>query len=285
MIFTTTKNLANNAKHSPWSTTSVCRKSRLWFFGLLSIIALAGCNGSYVAPNTGPVNPINFADMERAVNTDESGEAVSDGHSADFEPAAALVPNATFPARVAFARIQTPNAAARREGCVGQGQFCVVSNRRLETQESMERLLALPQLIDIAPINSLLISSEQNTERQLRQAASLLQAELLFLYSMDTRFQVASQDIGPLDLVTLGYAPNKKALANSTASAALYDTSTGYIYALFEATASADKRATSWSINDAKENAARESESKAFDALIENIELRWPYLIQEYWAD
>jgi len=99
----------------------------------------------------------------------------------------------------------------------------------------------------------MLLSGEVNSAKDLRLGAAALKADLLLVYSIDTRFHVESQDIGPLALMSLGFLRNKKAHVTATASAALFDVRTGFVYGVAESTATEEQRATVWSSQGAVE--------------------------------
>ena len=256
------------------------------FFTLVLFLSLflVACSSAYVAPNaeSGSTISIREQDINSSLVDLQIGEAQVGGAHTENENIA-VAPTASFPVNIAFARIQPIRSNVRREqDCIGQGRFCLISNRYLETEESMQKLLALDDLRGIAPINQFLISDTEDTQEQLRNAASAVQAEMLLVYSVNTRSEIASHELGILGAAFLGYAPTKKALVNTTISAGLYDTSTGYVCALFEASASVDKRGNFWSIDSVTDSATREAESEAFHALIGNIEQRWPAFLAEY---
>jgi hypothetical protein len=98
---------------------------------------------------------------------------------------------------------------------------------------------------------------------------------MLLVYSMDTGFNVENTDLGPLSLITLGFLPNKKARVTATASAAIFDVRTGFIFGVAEATATEQQRATFWSSSEAIDSARLAAEANAFQKLIGEVEKLW----------
>jgi hypothetical protein len=81
----------------------------------------------------------------------------------------------------------------------------------------------------VGPINRLLLPTHLETDRELREAAARMHADVLLLYTLDTTF-VVEDKAAPLTVVSLGLSPNKQANVICTASALLMDTRNGYLY-------------------------------------------------------
>jgi len=128
----------------------------------------------------------------------------------------------------------------------------------------------------------MLLSGEVNSVKDLRLGAAALKADLLLVYSIDTRFHVESQDIGPLALMSLGFLRNKKAQVTATASAALFDVRTGFVYGVAESTATEEQRATVWSSQGAVETSRLRAESEAFQELLNEYEKLWRGIVREH---
>lgn len=184
-------------------------------------------------------------------------------------------PAAEFPARIATVRVQASGYSAGTTGCFGQGAFCVVTTRDIEKDEDYTRLSKLAGVADIGRVTRLLVPSSISGIEDIRKAAAGLKADIILLYSVDTRFVVEGQSLGPLSVVSLGLIPNKRAHVTSTASAALIDVRSGFIYGVAESSASDDQRATVWSTRQTIERARIGTERTAFEELIGEIEELW----------
>lgn len=200
----------------------------------------------------------------------------------DIESLMKSEPAASFPARLAIARIQASGYYSRSAQCFGEGSYCVVTTRDIETEQDIERIRHLPMVADVAFINRLLLPAKLETIKDLRLAAAGLKADILLIYSIDTRFAVESTEIGPLGLISLGFVPNKNAQVTTTASAAFFDVRSGFVYGLAEATAREQQRATFWSSQDAIENSRLKTETRSFQNLLSEIEKFWVGIVKNH---
>jgi len=230
---------------------------------LLMALVVAGC-ATYQTPGAG----VSIGDLTQS--SPEIAEVIQ------REPAA------NFPARIATVRVQASGYAAGTTSCYGQGAFCVVTARDLEEDQDYERLSKLAGVADIGRVTRLLVPASISGLEDLRRAAAGLKADIILLYSVDTRFIVEGQSLGPLSVVSLGMIPNKRAHVTSTASAALIDVRTGFIYGVAESTASDDQRATVWSTHQTIERARLGTERQAFEELIDEIEGLWKSIVNTH---
>ncbi len=191
-------------------------------------------------------------------------------------------PTARFPARIALARIQATGYESRTNVCHGRGQFCVVTTRDVETEDSMERLQQLPMMAGLAPMNRMLLPSHLHSMEDLRTAAATLRADLLLTYTLDTKFSVETRDIGPLAMIGLGFLPTRKAKVSTTASAALFDVRSGYLYGVAEATATEAQRANAWGTRDAIDAARLRTEADAYTSLVDEFRTLWIQLVKSH---
>jgi hypothetical protein len=136
----------------------------------------------------------------------------------------------------------------------------------------------------IASMNRILLPSELKSTKDLRLAAASLKTDLLLVYSIDTRFNIESNEIGPLALISLGFLPNKKAHVTTTASAALFDVRSGYVFGVAEATATEQQRATFWSSEDAVESSRLRTEAEAFHKMLGEFEKLWKGVVEQHAA-
>jgi len=116
----------------------------------------------------------------------------------------------------------------------------------------------------------------------LRTGAAQLHGDILLLYTFDTSFRTDTTRIGPLQLVSLGFFPNKKAVVTSTCSAAFIDVRTGYVYGVAEATAKEEQRSDLWSTREVLENARLHAERDAFGSLLDELTKSWASIYAEY---
>ena len=227
------------------------------------LAALAGC-ATYTTPGAG----VNLENLTRA--------------DADIGELLKAEPAATFPARIAVVRVQASGYSSRTNQCYGHGQFCVVTTRDIEPDESYQMLAKLPQVVGMGLMNRLLLPSKFTSPRELRQSAAKLKADLLLVYSLDTGFRVENTDLGPLALITLGFLPTKNARVTATASAVMFDVRTGFVYGVAEASAVEEQRGTFWSSSEAVDSARQKAETAAFQKLVGEVGRFWDDVLKTH---
>jgi len=124
----------------------------------------------------------------------------------------------------------------------------------------------------------MLLPARLDSDREIREAASRLQADLVFLYTFDTAF-FDTDAAKPLSVITLGLSPTRKITAVTTVSGLLIDTRTGYIYSAYEVTEKAGSLATSWGTRDTADEVRRKTEKEAFKKLVDEFETSWPRIL------
>ncbi|MFO1355296.1 MAG: hypothetical protein U1F72_04030 [Gammaproteobacteria bacterium] len=224
---------------------------------VLSIV-LAGCT-SYVTPG-GPA----------------SIPAMTD---ADVAEALSRQPAAQFPVRLAIARVQASGYASATSEGYGAGRYSVVTQRDIETEADFQRFAGLAGVAGVAPLGRILLPSSLQSARELRTAAAQLRADMVFVYTLDTSFRTDTTTIGPLQVISLGLFPNRKARVSATCSGAFIDVRTGYVYGTVEKTAVREQRSDVWGTREAIDKARREAEREAFLAMLGEIESFWPSLL------
>lgn len=207
--------------------------------------------------------------------TPGAGVSIPEITSPPIAEALARRPAAPFPARVVAMRVQGPGYMTYTNQGYGHGGFTVVTTRDVETEAELARLKAMPQVADVGVMSRLLVPSQLRSSEDLRTAAAALQADIVLLYTVDTTFRTDTTQIGPLQLVSLGFFPNKKAVVNTTCAAALIDTRTGYVYGVAESTANEDQRSGIWSKQAAIEKARARAERAAFVGMVGEVEKLW----------
>lgn len=233
---------------------------------LTSAVVLSGCAGRYVTP-------------ARGISMDSLSKA-----DLDIRERMTREPSAEFPARIATVRVQDNGYRSYRVEGYGHGEYSVVTTREVEEDKDFERLQKLPMVAAVAPLNRMVIPRELRSDRELRLAAASLKADLLLAYSFDTAYRIDGRDIGPLGLITLGFLPVNEAVVTSTASAALFDVRTGYVYGLAESTAREKQSASAWTTEDAADDARIRAERKAFDNLLDELEKVWKEVVEQHAA-
>jgi hypothetical protein len=126
-----------------------------------------------------------------------------------------------------------------------------------------------------------LLPAQLSTTRELRTAAAQLRADVILLYTVDTSFRTDTVRIGPLQTVSLGFFPNKKAHVTSTCAAAFLDVRTGYVYGVAEFTATEEQRSGYWNTEAAIEAARVTAERDAFVGALAEIEKVWGIIVAE----
>ena len=232
---------------------------------LCTILALfaSGC-ATYTTPGAGVT-------LESLANTD-----------ADIAELLKLEPAARFPARMTVARVQASGYSSRSNSCYGSGRYCVVTARDIEPEATFERLSNMPQLAGLALINRMLLPGKLTSAKDLRQAAATLKTDLLLVYSLETEFNIENTDVGPLAMISLGFLPTKNARVTATASAAVFDVRTGFVYGVAEASALEEQRGTFWSSSEAVDSARKKAESAAFQKLAGEIEKLWREILRTH---
>ncbi|MEM1424309.1 MAG: hypothetical protein AAGH64_09930 [Planctomycetota bacterium] len=228
-----------------------------------------GCHASYVTPG-GP------ADLRAAIGMRSEGVTVEHAiaKQLDREPAA------QFPATLALLRLQDRSYGSYTARGWDHTDYSVVTVRDVEDEADLERLGAMPGVRAVAPLNRMVIGN-LSSEQDLRAAAARVHADALVLYTFDTRFDVDTT-IPALGVLTLGLFPNDIAKVTSTASAAVIDTRTGYVYALAESTHDTSQIANAWTNRDAVDQSRRRAERGAFAGLVGELERAWGGVVRAH---
>ena len=239
---------------------------------ILALCALAGCATSYTTPGRGAqMNMFGAATPEvRDANTDAGIKAVLERK-----------PLASFPTAVAVVRVQQANYRSQTASGWGNGQYSIVTQRDIENPADVERLGKLPMLRGLAPLNRLVLPATLQTDLELRQAAARMHADMLLIYTLDTTFHDVDKTT-PISLVTLGTTSTKRMRILSTASAALLDTRSGYVYGLAETTKDHEELQNAWKTEEAIDRNRRDVETRAFAGLVSELETTWGGVIKEY---
>lgn len=236
-------------------------------------LGLGGC-ASYAVPGQA-------ADFRAMGITQEQAD-----RSTDWSIARRLdrKPLARFPSSIAVVRIQGSGYRSYTVDGYGRGRYSVVTTRDIESDEAFRRLAAMPMVNGVAPLNRLVLPEKLETEENLREAASAVQADMLLIYTFDTVFGDQNK-VKPLALLSLGLLPDREAKVTSTASAALVDTRNGYVYGLAESTGRDGRITNAWNTSSAADASRRKAEQEAFDGLIGQIETMWKGVVARMGPD
>lgn len=203
----------------------------------------------------------------------------------DIQAGFAAKPTNPFPASIAAIRVQAPTYTnhylQQRGGTYGSGRYSVILAKEAGEDSQLERVTKLQQVAGLVTINRMLLPERLDDDRDVRGAASRLQADLVFLYTFDTSF--FDTDLAkPLTVISLGLSPTRKISAVTTCSALLMDTRTGYIYSAYEVTERAQTYSTSWGSRDSADEARRSNEQAAFRKLIDEFTTTWPRVLERH---
>lgn len=226
---------------------------------LVFILFLGGCASSYTTPG-GSVQLSKLADKD--INELMSKE-----------------PAASFPANISVARVQAPGYQSYKVSSFGTGRYSVVTTREVETDQDFERLSKLPKVEGIALLNRILLPTNLDSVKALREASARLKADILLIYTFDTSLHAGEQKFAPLNVISLGFLKNKEVTVTTTVSAAFFDVRTEFLFGLSEATARESKHASVWSTSSAVDDMRVSTEKEAFQKLLTEIEKTWTQII------
>jgi len=233
-------------------------------FRLLVVVVLASLGGcaSYMTPG-------------RGVSIPEITES-------SIAQALARKPAAVFPAHVVLARVQAADYASLSNRGYGSGRYTVLTTRDIELDADFAQLASLDGIAGIGPLNRLMISSNVQSAQEIREAAAQLHGDIVLLYTIDTAFRTDTRNIGPMQLVGLGFFRNKKASVTATCATAFLDVRTGYVYGVTEGTATEVQSTDLWHTQAAIDKARLKAERGAFEKAMQEVGSVWPSIYREY---
>lgn len=245
--------------------TSSQRKNIMKIISPLAIICLlffiSGC-ASYTTPG-GSVRLSNLAEVE-----------INDLMSKQ--------PAANFPANISVARVQAPGYQSYRVSSYGNGRYSIVTTREVESDDDFSRLAKMPKVAGIAPLNKILLPTNLDSVKSLREAAARLKTDILLIYTFDTSFHAGEQQFAPLNVISLGFLKNKKVTVTTTVSAAFFDVRTEYLYGIAEASSKDSKKASVWSKASVVDDLRVTTEQSAFQKLLPEIETTWSNIVAQH---
>lgn len=201
---------------------------------------------------------------------------------ADVAEVLARQPAAQFPVHVIAARVQASGYESYSNQGYGEGRYSVVTTRDIETEQDFARLEAQAGIADLGVLSRILLPPKLQTTQELRTAAAQLRGDILLLYTVDTSFRTDSEQLGALQLVSLGFFRNKTAHVTSTCSAVFLDVRTGFVYGAAEATAREEQQTNVWNTRKAIDAARLKAERASFTELLPQIEATWAAIASEY---
>lgn len=220
---------------------------------------LSGCGVTYQTPGAGADIPELFREADE-----------------DIQAIVKLEPASSMPAHLILVRLQDGRyqSYSSHDSYVYRGNYAISTVRDIEDDKDFDRIRTFPDVAQVGTINRLLLPRVIASEKDLRISAAKMRADMLFLYTVDTKFW--SDDMAtPLSVVTLGLSPNVNLHMVSTLSGVLYDVRTGFVYGAVEATEK-QKQLTSWWTNEEAADQARlRVERIAFEKMLDEFEKLW----------
>ena len=218
--------------------------------------------------------------------TPGSAVKISDLADEDISKLLSNKPTSEFPVNIAVARIQHPQYTSYKYQqnlySEQKGNFSMILTRDAIEDEAFQKLSEFNGVKQASPFNRLLLPYNYKSIKDLRMAAAKMKAQMLMVYTFDTEFTIDTKNYGPQNAFSLGYLKNKDVKVTTTASVALFDVQTEYLYGLAEATAYEHKKANAWKKEDEVDNLRIATERKAFEKLMGEIEKMWGGIVQEY---
>ncbi len=243
----------------------MCKPTRVLSLALALGAAafLTGCSTTYIPPS-------GRADFQAFT-------------SQSMQESFAAQPAAAFPAGIVTVRVQAPRYrnyyTERAGGVYGEGRYSVVTAKEVEDPGDFERLAKLPQVGGMITLSTLLLPQKLQSDRELREAAARLKADMLLIYTFDTSFHENDAVVG-LSVLTLGLSPTRRVYVSVAASALLIDTRTGFIYAALEANEKRQLTSNAWESRQSADRARRDAEGAAFKGLMSEFEKNWPRIVE-----
>ncbi len=235
-------------------------------------MGLVGCgHGSYVTPSA----PANFEGLGLStqvgeMSADERVELTDDAIQRRLD----VKPLASFPVNLAYARLQ------------GGSRYSRDRTELVNLEDENTRLLFEPLgeqagISGMTALNQMLLPADLQNERQLRGAAASLHADVMLLYTYDSRIET-DEVIPYAGLFTLGLFPDRSAKAVVTASAIIVDVRSAYVYGVATGTGQRSQAASAWTNGAAIDDAIRISEQRATEELVVNLESLWESILDQH---
>lgn len=190
---------------------------------------------------------------------------------AQLAPAgSAAQPTLSLPATFSVVRVQAADYRSASALRIAGGAFSLITEPQTPV---LDAVAGWPQVERAAALPRSLLPPELGTLDDLRLAAVKDLADVLLVYTLDTRFEAGGQPIAPLDTVSPDRAPGAEPRILTRASALLLDARTGFRYGAADADAAMD--ALDWRSAEALERQRRDAEQRALDALLAHLLTQW----------
>ena len=233
-------------------------------FVFFMIPILTGCGVRYQTPGAGA----DVAGLFKAADE-------------EIKDIVARQPASPLPVNLIVVRLQDEGYYSySMKNAVNLGRYSIVMTRDIEDQADFERISKFPQLEQIGTLNRILLPAEIQTDKDLRISAAKLHADMLLLYTVDTKFW-SEDSAKPLSVVTLGFSPTVNVHMISTISGVLMDVRTGYVYGAMEATEKQTQLSSWWSNEDTIDQSRLRVEQIAFDKMLDEFEKLWIGVVAE----
>lgn len=233
-------------------------------FCLASILTGCAASDSYLTPSE-PANLSSFTDAPITPNSANAANAANSANPGKPDYTSAIdanfksQPAARFPARIALMQVQHNQFSSAG---------AAVSLPQKESLAAVEKHLTDKKVITgIANLNNLLIDKNAPESQSIRLAASRVKADILVLYTLDTKSLTKDFEVGPLNLLLLGFVPNRNVTLNCKASAVVIDVRSGFVYGLTEADGSDWGIATVWNESSTTTRCSANAENQALTQL------------------
>ncbi len=240
---------------------------------VIASLSLMGCSSHVVTPSGADMTAFGMVvdPKTRAWQTDH-----------EIAKTLELVPLARFPTAMAVIRVQSAANHSRSGGVsYGRGSYRVVLTPTIETKKHLNQIRQLDQLTGVVRLNRLVLGQQLRTDKELRNAAARLHADLVLIYTINTEWTI-DNDPEPLDAITFGLVKYKNITVTSTATALLMGTHNGFVYATSEVTRDKQYEDNAWRTSEQIEQVQETLEQEAFDGLVESFTKSWPELIRVY---
>ncbi len=188
-------------------------------------------------------------------------------------------PTAEFPANIVIVRVQESGYRSYTSESYGEGRFSVVFLRDIEKEEDFERLNRLAGVAQIAPLSRLLLPQHLQSEKDLRVAATRLQADMILIYTLDTQFYRTDKST-PLTVISLGIGQTIDVRVTTSVSALVMDAKTGYIYGTVEETAKEERTTAALTTKNAYDRLRLKTERQAFEQFLDEFEVMWKDIVE-----
>ncbi len=200
---------------------------------------------------------------------------------ADVAASSARDPLPRFPSSFALVRVQAPDYRSASSRGYGDGRFSIVTTQELMTDARLQEISGWPQVATVSMLKTALLPHRFDSLDDLRLAAAKLQADVLLVYSIDTRFEIGGRSYAPESDVSLGAKSVTAAAVKSHASAVLFDVRTGASFGEVGADADLADLAGALGSGEAVDAKRLQAERQAFAAMLANAQTTWSGIVSQ----